>query len=343
MANFYSCIEAGKYYNHRKDLNETILGPGRVFVNNFIDNRHLSLLEKFFFKHRSTLFEKENNAFRLHNFDELLYQLFPNNNPPVCFVNNLENTCISVADQAIKLIKSKPTYHLPTELVRLNFTASEILSATETWVHIRNKIYEFASEVYNTTAYPAEASHGVFYYFPPKSIPESNVNGVEYLYSPHFDVTPFQGIYDRPIRFQKVSTTMYRKFTAVLYFTDVSSGSGGNFQYMDLMNHDTLPPSKGHIHENPGKRPTIKAGFFVNETIKITRVWPRRGRLLLLNANNLHSVPLFTGEFERWAYCIFMTDAFGEDQKLRGIEPDWYKEIPDPTVRPSHSRKHIVT
>lgn len=332
------CCIAGKYFGSRSELNETILGPGRIVVDNFIESKHLNLLEQFFLRHRLALFEKEDNAYKINNLDEFLLQFFPNKTPPICYLYSHERKCVTVADQVLKLLKSKSDYQLPEKLSRSNFTTTEIISAVETWLHIRNKMYQYASEVFNTTAHNSEDNHGVFYYFPPNTYPEASINGVDYLYPPHYDVSPFQGVYDRPLRLKKFAGTMYRKFTAVLYFTNVPPGNGGNFQYMDLPNHDILPPSKGHILPKQGKTMVIKAGIFNNETVKITRVWPKRGRLVLLNAKDLHSVPTFTGNFERWAYCVFMTDAVGIDQKSRGIEPDWVKEN-TPSFRPTH-RSH---
>lgn len=325
-----SLVHGGKYYKSRKDLNETILGPGRIIVDNFIEPHHLNILEQFLRKHKDKLFKHEDNAVKINNLDDFLLPLFPNKTPPLCYILTDSDNCVPVADQLIKAMKSKTDYRLPTDLTRSNFTSHELLTAVETWVHIRNKMYEFASEVFNTTATCSEDNHGVFYYFPPNTYPEANINGVNYLYPPHYDLSPFQGIYDRPLRMRKVSTTMYRQFTAVLYFTDVPPGHGGNFQYMDLLNHDHLPPSKGHIIpvSNAGKTLVMKGGIFYNETVKITRVWPKRGRLVLLNAKDLHAVTSFTGNFERWGYCLFMTDAVGFHQRSRGIVADWFKESP---------------
>lgn len=327
-------VDAGKYYTSRKELNETIYGKTRIAVDNFIDNHHMNIMERFLRKHKHVLFQRLDNNYKLSDLEgQFMRQLFNGGATPKC-IETILPECETIAEQAITALKSGD--FMPLHPSVSNYTTSQLLQAFETYVYIRNKMYEYVSELFNSTMYHAEHNHGVFYYFPPKSPVEYNIEGVDYLYSPHWDITTFAtGSYDRPFQLnvKNLPLSMYRRYTAVLYFSDVPPSDGGNFQYWDLPNYDKLPPANGT--ESNGR---YTMGVLKGENATIIRVWPKRGKLVVLSAFDLHGVPAYTGNFERWGYCIFMTDQLGEEQKRARIIPEQFRPLLEkPSLQPTRA------
>lgn len=330
-------VSGGKYYTSRTDLNETIYGETRLTVTNFIEGRRMNIMERFLRKHKDILFKNVGNSYRLQDFEgEFLTRLFKGGKPPKCF-EMARPGCESIADQAIEAFRSAEFVQPDPEVS--DYTLAQLLQVIENYVHIRNKMYEYVSEVFNSTMYPAEDNHGVFYYYPPKAPIESNIESVDYLSAPHWDISTFAtNSYDRPLvlNTDRLRDTMYRRYSAVLYFTNVPTSDGGNLEYWDLPNYDKLPPAKG---TDTGS--TIRMGVLRGENATITRVWPRRGKLAVMSATDLHGVTSYTGDFERWGYCLYMTDQKNAELRLQNIVPEQFRPLLEsPSARSSHSPHH---
>ena len=77
-------------------------------------------------------------------------------------------------------------------------------------------------------------------------------------------------------------------------------------------------------------------GVMKGENTTIIRVWPKRGKLVVLSAFDLHGVPAYKSNFERWGYCIFTTDQKGAEDKHANRVPERFRSLLErPSFRPS--------
>lgn len=319
---FQHRIGANKFYKSRKELNETIYGKTRYAVDNFIDNHHITLLERLL-KKRKFLFQDFGNNFKLPNMNSLFEEAFISGAEQEWEHNcTWGPDCIPMADQAITVLK-----RYPNKLYK-----NEYLEEIESFVYIRDKIYQYVSEIFNTNA--TLTQYGGYFYFFPKHPPiEITVNGTGYIFAPHNDLCPFQSnTFDRPLAIGGgIPHNPYRRFTAVLYFDDPPPNSGGLFRFIDLPNlHNTsYPHSKGVRIRKPGVRSDfITGGAFSDPDAIITTIKPGRGKLTVLGAKDLHGVTSYTGNKERWGVVFFMTDSEGHVNEINGYnDPNAAEEV----------------
>ena len=310
-------VEARKFYKSRSELNETIYGSTRYAVDNFIDDHHITLLERLV-KKRRFLFQNFGNNYKLPYMDSLFNEAFVSG-AEIQLNNNCTfgPGCLPLPDQAINVLKS----------MRNKLYNNEYLEEIESFVYVRDKIYQYAGEVFNTTA--TLTRFGGFFYFFPKHPPiEIIVNGTAYIFAPHNDLCPFQSpTFDRPLAIGGgIPHNPFRRFTAVLYFDDPPPNSGGLFRFIDLPNlHNvSYPHSKGVRSRKAGSHTDIiTGGAFSDPQAIITTIKPGRGKLTVLSAKDLHGVTTYTGNKERWGIVFFLTDKEGHENEIAGnFDPD---------------------
>lgn len=318
---------SGVLYKSRKELNETVFTPTRIMVDNFIDRDRMNILEKFIKRFRR-LFQDFGNNYKLPYMDIIFSGLFPDGN----FNRNCSwgPKCVPAADQALVLLKSAQLRYADD---------TELIKEIETYIYVRDKIYEYASEMFKTKLTTSEKYGGYFYFFPAKAPVEMRVNGTGYIFPPHVDYCPFKvDTFDRPLEIGlDITHNAYRRYTSVLYFDDMAEDDGGILQFIDLPNKDKFPVVKGHSVNKVIKRPPIPGstadpgdyasrdltgGAFADKEASFTRIVPKRGKLVLLSAFDIHSVTEYFGNRERWGFVIFMTTHKLHELQIKNIEVD---------------------
>lgn len=310
-------IYAGKLYKSRKHLNETILGNNRFEVEGFIELKRILQLNKFLKKHRR-FFQRYGNNYKLSVSDALFEGVFSGYIERNC---SWGLGCEPVAEQALRVIKSTPHKYVDGQLE----------SDIENYIHIRDKMYEYASEVLNTTTSVTQYGE-FFYFFPKKAQTELYMNDTAYILAPHSDCCGFKNGYPRPLILDRSHHhDVYRRYTAVLYIDvpDPSENAGGLLKFIDLPNRYKLPvvPSKmkivkGKLH--------IDGGAFADKEAVFTTVVPSLGKLVIFHAyEDLHGVTTYTGDTDRFSLSMFMTDAQGMWEQQRFIMPKIELDDPD--------------
>lgn len=325
----YQQNNAAILYKSRAELNETIYSPTRIMVDNFIDRNRMATLERFV-KRFKRLFQDFGNNYKLPYMDIIFSGLFPDEE-----VHKRNCTwglkCVPAADQALQLLKST------TQLRYCNDT--ELIKEIETYIYVRDKIYEYASEMFKTKLTSSEKYGGYFYFFPPKTPVEMRVNGTGYIFPPHVDYCPFKSpTFDRPLEIGlDITHNSYRRYTSILYFDDMMEDDGGVLTFMDLPSKDKFPVVKGSVsnkivrrHPLPGSTGDpgvytvreLSGGTFADKEAKFTRILSKRGKLVLLSAFDIHAVTEYLGSKERWGFVMFMTTHKLHELQLQQILPD---------------------
>jgi hypothetical protein len=304
-------------YTSRKHLNETSLGNDRFTVDNFIEPPRILQLNKFLKKHKR-FFQRYGNNYKLSVSDILFQGVFSGDIIQNC---TWGIGCTPLAEQALNVIKSSPHKYIDGQLQ----------SDIENYIHIRDKMYEYASEVLNTTASVTQFGE-FFYFFPKQAKTEVIVNDTAYILAPHSDCCGFKNFFQRPLLLDRSHHhDVYRRYTAVLYI-DVPSPSlnaGGVLRFIDLPNRYKLPvvPSKTKIVKGTLH---IESGAFADKEAVFTTVVPSVGKLVVFNAyKDLHGVGLYTGDTDRFSLSMFMTDEQGAWEQQRFIMPKLELEDPD--------------
>lgn len=301
---------AVKSYKSRKYLNETILGKSRVAVDSFIDAHKITSLLKFVKKSRDH-FQDYGNYYKMVSMDSLFSPVFSGN---VYYSRNCTFGigCMEMADQAMNIILSTPN----------KFIDDELFAEVENFITIRNKILEYVSDVFNTTAHLVKNS-GSFHFFPKNGTKTvSLINGTRYISPPHVDITGFKG-YGRPLYLDRsLPHNYYKKFTAILYLEDLPKGSGGQLTFIDLPNRFKLPEVAATVHTDKEGILHVDGGAFADPDAVFTSVQPAKGKLVVFSSvNDVHSVMSYTGSIDRYAFTLHMTDIRGNHEQLHEIVP----------------------
>lgn len=312
-----SFINAGKHYKSRKHLNETILGNNRFEVDGFIEIKRIYQLNRFLKKHKR-FFQRYGNNYKLSVSDILFQGVFSGDIQQNC---SWGLGCLPLAEQALHVIKS----------AKYKYLDDQLQSDIENYIYIRDKMYEYASEVLNTTT--SVTQYGEFFYFFPKRAPaELYMNGTAYILAPHSDCCGFKNGYPRPLLLDRSHHhDVYRRYTAVLYI-DVPSPSlnvGGLLKFIDLPNRYKLPviPSKMKVVKGSLY---VEGGAFADKEAVFTTVTPSMGKLVIFNAyQDLHGVTTYTGDTDRFSLSMFMTDTQGLWEQQRFIMPKLELDDPD--------------
>lgn len=323
---------AGKYYTSRQHLNETVYSKTRHVVHNFIDKHRMNLLDHFI-KLRKSDFDI--SAFGRNNYFTLrqglqrkvtldgdgLFRIpsHPTQTNTTEFIEKelkasgcFERFCETPLETAISILK------------RLSYISmyKDLLLQFENVLHVQENIFAYASEIYHTNI--TFACDGItYYYFPPKPSLEIIVNGREYVFNPHTDSHPL--IFDRPLAWnmEKPRPCDYRVYTAVLFFTDLPHGTGGQFEWYDFPNNYKLPPAKAK--QLPGKGThVIYSPAFDDPDLKITTIQPERAKLLLFHAeDDIHASRKYIGDVERWAFVMKLATTETKHMQINHIEPTY--------------------
>jgi len=319
FALFYTIVfdqsQAGRLYKSRKHLNETILGNDRFTVHDFVDHNRITKLSHLL-KRRKHFFQRYGNNYKLAMDDILFQGIFSGDITPNC---TWGVGCVPLPDQALHILKTSPHKYVDDEL----------LSDAENYIYIRDKLFEYASEVFNTTV--SLTQYGSFFYFFPKKVKsEVFMNGTEYIFAPHSDLCGFRGYHQPLILDRSQPHNLYRKYTVVLYI-DVpppSAQAGGIFRFFDLPNRYKLPLKRAKQYSKNGYV-IVEGGAFADPEATLQDVEPTRGKMLLFPAvSHLHAVTRYTGDTDRYALSMFLTDEQGNYEQLRNIMPK--SEMDDP-------------
>jgi len=300
-------------YKSRKFLNETILGKTKVTVDSFIDSHKVTSLLKFIKKSRDH-FQEYGNYHKMVSMDSLFSPIFSGN---VYYQRNCTFGigCMEMADQTINIILSTENKYIDDEL----------LHEVENFVMIRNKMIEYVSDVFNTTAHLIKNS-GSFHYFPKNGTKfgtgGSIVNGTRYAMTPHVDFTGFKN-YNRPLLLDRSqSHNYYKKFTAMLYLEDVPKTAGGELIFIDLPNRFKGPEEIAVVSTDTDGILKVDGGAFNDRDTVLTPVRPTKGKLVVFSAlSDIHAVTPYTGLIDRYVFTLHMTDARGHHDELHHIIP----------------------
>jgi hypothetical protein len=240
----------------------------------------------------------------------------------------LQNFCRVNQDDG-RSCYDRALYVLKTNANRYNSTAArELREELEAYIYIRDKIFEYASEVFNTTVVPSMDSDGVVYFYYRAESPTLNtINGRDYIRLPHIDYYRIRGFYDRPLTYDKpeIYHNIIRRYSATLYFDDIPESSGGVFEWYDFPNNHKLPPEKGYENPSSGDKKLKRLKFiyspsFADPELNITRIQSRKGKLLLFSAqDDIHGVREYSGKKERWALMFGLSDKITMDLQRRGV------------------------
>ena len=231
-----------------------------------------------------------------------------------------------------------------------------LLEEFEIFIYFRDKITAYTSEVFNTTAYASLQNDVItFYYFPPKPQLEIIVNGHPYAFAPHVDARLIPCPYNRPLRynFDDQYANVYRKYSAVFFFNDIPPNSGGHIQWFDFPNNYNLPPANGTItgkvkDPNTGKEVfSIHSPSFADPDLKRTSIVPKRAKLIVFAAEDeVHATIAYTGEMERWACIMQLSDPLRHIDQLNNVEPAHFYDKRAPKMNSSllkHDRQHSIS
>jgi len=306
-------------YKDRKSLNETYLGSNRFVVDNFIEPHRVALLARMLKRNRH-FFQRYGNNYKLPMADVLFEGLFNGDINQNC---SWGIGCVPIPDQALHVIKSSPHKYLDGEL----------LKETENYIHIRDKIYEYASEVLNTSV--TLTQYGSFFYFFPKKSKlklEMVMNGTAYIFAPHTDCCGFKNFFQRPLLLDRsIAHNVYRKFTVVLYIDVPPSHArtGGELKFLDLPNRYKLPVLNTKRKMKDGIE-HVEGGAFADPDAIFTSVTPDVGKLVVFSAyQDLHGVTGYSGDTDRYALSMFLTDEQGDYEQMRNIMPKMELDDPD--------------
>ena len=245
-------VYAAKHYIHRSHLNETYYGKTRFAVDNFIDHHRMNLLLRMLKKNKDHFYEAPEKCFILegHKQQALFETIIEEQDR-----NKMELQTCRVNQDDGRSCYDRALYVLKTNTNRYNSAAArELREELEAYIYIRDKIFEYASEVFNTTVVPSMDSDGVVYfYYRPESPTLMTINGRDYIRGPHIDYYRIRGCLDRPLTYDKpeIYHNIIRRYSATLYFDDIPESSGGVFEWYDFPNNHKLPPEEGYLHKNP--------------------------------------------------------------------------------------------
>jgi len=323
-------VHAAKHYIHRSHLNETYYGKTRFAVDNFIDHHRMNLLLRMLKKNKHHFYLSPGSCFVLegHKQEPLFISIIEEQDRKKfelqTFCKNQEER--SCYDRALHLLKTNVKHYNTT-------AALELREELEAYIYIRDKILEYASEVFNTTVVSSMGGDGVVYfYYRPESPTLKKINGREYILLPHTDYYLVRGFYDRPLTYDKPEShlqNIQRRYSATLYFDDIPESSGGVFEWYDFPNNYKLPPEKGHSNRVDetlnGKHLDIHSHYspsFADPELNITRIQSRKGKLLLFSAqDDIHGVREYSGKKERWALMFALSDEKTMTSIRNGITP----------------------
>ena len=322
-------VSAAKHYIDRSHLNETYYGKTRFAVDNFIDPPRMNLLYRMLLKNKHYFYEAPEKCFIFEG--QKHYQIFETiideedrkkSNLQDCHSTPDGRSCY---DRALHILRNQADRYDST-------AAQEFREELEAYVHIRDKIFEYASEALNTTVVSCMGGDGViFFYYVPKSPVLMTLNGRGYIRTPHVDYYRFQGTYDRPLTYLKpeVYGNIVRRYSATLYFDDIPESSGGVFEWYDFPNNHKLPPETGYkIPLNSQEYPEHQylrnnnyySPSFADPDLNITRIQSRKGKLLLFSAqDDLHGVREYSGTEERWALMFALSNKETMDLRRKGV------------------------
>lgn len=296
-------------YSSRSWLNETYYGRNRYAVENFIDHQRMNLFERLLKRHKHLFTTSQDKSPSLDsiNYPLLFDSIFTPND--VRFNNLKEPSYVSenghtIFDRALHVLKSNSA--------KYNSTACKnLMEELEAYVSIRNKIIEYASVKLNRTIVPSMSGESatMFYYGP--NFQHLYVNKRGYIRLPHFDQFQTKGPYSRPLVYQLVQDPVNsaRLFTATLYFHDIAESEGGVFEWYDFPSNTKLAPAKSEVKFLKDGSPIINSPSFADPLLNISRVQPRKGKLLLFSAqDDMHGVREYSGGKERWAVMFGLSD-----------------------------------
>lgn len=319
----FHVVVAKTHSLNRSHLNETYYGKTRWSVDGFIDNHRMNLLERLLKKNKHKFLESPSLKcfiFEGHNHTLLFESVIAEEDIQEAILYNCDMVIDgrSCFNRAISILKKYPERYN-------NSVGRELREELEAYIYIRDKIYDYASQVFNTTATSCMGGDGaVFFYYLPNSPVMMTINGRDYMRPPHIDYCKqTQGYWDRPFRYTKPLNfpNLERLYSATLYFTDVPESSGGWFEWFDFPNNHKLPPEKGReirdptkIHRNPryiyaDDHKFVYSPSFDDPDLNITRIHPRKGKLLLFSSpDDHHAVHPYTGHKERWAVMFGLSN-----------------------------------
>lgn len=299
-----------KSYKSRKFLNETILGKTKVTVDSFVDVHKITALLKFVKKSRDH-FQEFGHYHKMVSMDSLFSPVFSGN---TYYARNCTFGigCTEMADQAVNIILSTQNKYIDDEL----------LNEIENFIHIRNKMIEYVSDVFNTTAHLIKNS-GSFHYIPKNSTTiRSIINGSQYIITPHVDFTAFKS-YDRPMLLDRSQPhNYYKKFTAMLYLEDIPKTAGGKLIFIDLPNRFKGSEASATVHTDKNGVFQVEGGAFADTDAVYTQIHPSKGKLVVFSAlSDVHAVAPYTGQIDRHVFTLHMTDTKGNHDQLHNIVP----------------------
>lgn len=301
-----------KFYSNREILNETYYGKTRYSVEGFIDHHRMSLLERLLKRNRHHFKYQPQNYYNLEELEQgVLFKGI-----------DAEDMRTHQVDKCDLMIRGQSCYDRALQVlvknhIKYNNTLfRELREEIEAYVHIRDKLLEYASEVFNTTVVPSVQGDGVyFYYFEPHTPISGKINGRGYILLPHDDYYPLTDMWGRPLKYVsgfKLSNPA-RRYSATMYFDDIPADDGGQFEWYDFPNNNILPAAQGRIlsiEKIANKSVNIMhSPSFADPNLNVTRIQPRKGTLLLFSAqDDIHGVREYRGAKERWGFMMALSD-----------------------------------
>lgn len=340
-------VNAVRVYTNRNELNETVHSKTRFSVTNFINPHEMRILDNFIRRHRhyfiKSTYSGTGNYFILNPdkygmYDAGIFSIPSSDENITSYVNDQINK-YSHRMQHPNHMKNARHYLFPSDVAvsilrsmgPLSKAHKVLLEEFETYNYLRDKICAYTSEVFNTTAYPSVQPDIItFYYFPPKPQLEMFVNGRGFAFAPHLDARFVPPPYNRPLlyNFNDIYANIYRKYSSVLFFNDIPPDTGGLFQWFDFPNNFNLPPANGTSStrmKDPNTGLYIQSYHspsFSDPDMKMTTVVPMRAKLILFNAeDDVHGTVAYTGNMERWACILALTDAQSHIDQLDKATP----------------------
>lgn len=333
-------IHGGKLFI-RSQLNETKYSKNRFVVTDFIDQHRMHLLNRLFKSKPSDVYD---NLFGTYNkLNNINYFNIDRRHPELRQILTKDELCVdgktnptfsSCADFYLEVFK------LSSVLAKVNISKYELwLEEIENYVYIRNKVFEYASEVFNTTVGPTDIHDGTtIYHFKARAGTSTIVNNIRYVFPPHCDSRSIGYNYDIPVTYLKGlgrnGILEYTKYTSLLFLNTIPDKDKGVLHFYDFPNHKTLPHAKSHFLKSSSDNITvIHSPLFADPDLKIYKVQAVAGTLVLFDGEDVvHGVTEYVGDVDRRSITWNLADATNYFRITNGLKPTRYekkKEGPD--------------
>lgn len=328
-------VIGGILYN-RSELNETRYPGDRYVVYDFIDPHRMKLFNRLLRPRSDDVYDQipkdYNTYYKLKNINMFNIDA---NHPELRHILSEEERCVdgktfppqsSCADFYLKVFKD------PAVLAKINVTKyASWLEEIQNYVHIRNKIFEYASEVFNTTVGPSDIHDGTtIYHFKAHADVVDIINNRRYMFPPHCDAVAIDPTYSRPLKYQphqyRPYELAYTKYTALVFLNTIPAKDLGALHLFDFPNHDKLPHEKSRILpslKNSTAR-VIHSPMFADPDFKIHSIQPVAGTLVVFNGEDVvHAIQEYIGDVNRRSITFNLADADNYFRMNNHMRPSW--------------------